>query len=82
MDSTASIMLMFNENLLYDISLLHNPKDISLSGGNFGAHQAGLLTIALHHLPLPKKGYYFHCDAMANIISMVRVSDPPYCYEH
>ena len=29
----------------------------------------------IYHLPLPKKGYFFHCDAVSNILSMVIVSD-------
>ena len=75
MDNVASIMLMFNEDLLDDISTLHNPKDIHVGSGNFQANQTGLLTKSLHHLPLPKEEYHFHCDDVANIVSMSIVSD-------
>lgn len=37
MDSTASIMLMFNKDLLDNISLLYDSKHISSGSGNFGA---------------------------------------------
>lgn len=75
MDSTASIMLMFNGDLLDTISTLHNLKIIHAGGGNFEANQTGSLTKALHHLPLPKDGYHFHPDAVANLVSMAVVSD-------
>ena len=68
-------MLIFVEYLLENISILRNSKCISLRSGNFGAQHTGLLTATLHHLPLPKEGYYFHFDAVANVLSMARVSD-------
>ena len=75
MDSVASIMLMFNGDLLDVISTLHNPKGINAGGGNFQANQTGSLTKALYHLPLPKEGYHFHPDPVANLVSMSVVSN-------
>lgn len=75
MDNAASIMLMFNGVLLDTISTLHNPNIIHAGSGNFQANQTGLLTKVLYHLLLPKEGYHFHPDAMANLVSMVVVFD-------
>ena len=75
MDSGASIPLIFNDNFLDNISQLKCSKSINLGGRQFQSTHRGSLTEALHHLPLPKKGYFFDPDAMANILSMARVSD-------
>lgn len=66
---------MFNGDLLDAISMLHNPKDIHAGSVNFQATQTGSLTKALHHVPLPKDGYYFHPDAVVNLVLMTVVSN-------
>lgn len=75
MDSTVSIMLMFNGNLLDAISTLHSPTGIHFGGRNFHATQSGSLTKPIHHLPLPKDKYHFHPKAVTNLVSMAIVSD-------
>ena len=75
LDSAASIPLIFNDNFLDKISQLKRSKLINLGGGQFPAKHHGSLTEALQHLPLPKEGYFFHPDAVANILSMAKVSD-------
>lgn len=73
MDTTVSTMLIFNEDFLDVIFTLHNPK--GMCGGNFQANQTVSLTKALHHLLLPKEGYYFHPDSLTIIVSMAILSD-------
>ena len=75
MDSGASVMLMFNGNLLDAISTLCNQKGVLTDGGNFHTNQTNLLASALHHLPLPKDSYLFNPDVVGNLIFMAVVSD-------
>ena len=75
MDSGASIPLIFNRDLLDNILPLKYFKKINSGGGNFKSKLGGSLTKALHHLPLPKKGYFYNPDAVANLLSMAKVSN-------
>ena len=76
LDSVASIPLIFNKDLLDNISPLKCSKHIHSGGGHFQLiDHGGLLTVALQHLPLPKDRYFFHPDAVANILLMAKVSD-------
>ena len=75
MDSGASISILFNRYFLDYILPLTRFKEINSGGGQFKSKFSRSLTKALHHLPLPKKGYLYNQDAVANILSMAKVSD-------
>ena len=67
LDSGASIHLLFNRETLEDIEPLEETKSIATgSAGGLELSQIGSLSKTFEHLPLPKKGYYFDTNAMAN----------------
>lgn len=66
---------MFNGDLHHNISMLHNPKGIHTSGGNFKATQTDSLIKALNYLLLPKDGYHFYPDVVENLVLMTVVSN-------
>ena len=74
LDSGASLCLFTNPNLLQQ---LHDAKHISIhcGGTSFNATKTGSLCESLKHLPLPKDGYYFHADGVANLLSLSMVAE-------
>ena len=75
MDSGALIPLISNKDFLDNILPLERSKEINLGGCQFQLRLRGSLSKALHHLPLPKKGYFYDPDAVINLLSMAKVSD-------
>ena len=54
LDSGASVHILFNRELMGDMTLLDTPLNISGAGLNIKLHEAESLHEALRHLPLPR----------------------------
>ena len=64
---------MFNENLLDKIDKLPNAVHIKASGSDINLLEGGVLHNDLSYLLLPKLGYYYDKDALANLLSLAFV---------
>ena len=59
-----------------DIEPLEEVKLVATgSVGGLELHHIGTLSKAFEHLPLPKKGYYYDQNAMANLLSLGQLAD-------
>ena len=73
LDSGASISIMFNKNLLEKINKLPNAAHIKAGGSNINLLEGGVLHDDLGYLLLPKSGYYYDKNALANLLSLACV---------
>ena len=64
---------MFNKNLLNKIDKLTNTAYIKAGGSNINLSEGGVLHNDLSYLLLPKLGYYYDKDALANLLSLACV---------
>ena len=65
---------MFFIDLIEDIQYTANPKEVTTGGCmKLFYEQMGNLKSILRHLPLPAENYYYHENAVANLLSLGRV---------
>ena len=74
-DSGASNSMLFNREVLDDIDKLNNPKRVACGGNDIEIHELGCLKKALQHLPLPKDGYYYDKNVVANLLSLGKIAN-------
>ena len=74
LDSAASVNVFYNKDLIEDIQYTANPKEVTTGGcTKLFYEQMGNLNSILRHLPLPAENYYYHENAVANLLSLGRV---------
>ena len=74
LDSAASVNVFYNKDLIEDIWYTANPKEVTTGGyAKLFYEQMGKLTSILKHLPLPAENYYYHKNAVVNLISLGKV---------
>ena len=74
LDSEASVNVFYNKDLIEDIWYTANPKKVTtVSCAKLFYKQMGKLTSMLKHLALPAENYYYHKNAVANLISLGQV---------
>ena len=66
----ASSHIVFNCNYLDNITTLDKPKLITCGRANMDIPEMGSLNKVLEHLPLPKHGYYYDENIVANLLSL------------
>ena len=74
LDSAAYVDVFYNKDLIEDIRYTTNPKEVTTGGcTKLFYEQMDKLTSILKHLQLPADNYYYHEDAVANLISLGQV---------
>ena len=71
----ASNSMLFDWEALGTIEKLENPKKVACGGNNINIRELGSLKKALDHLPLPKDGYYYNKNVVANLLSLGRIAN-------
>ena len=75
LDSGAFINIFYNRYLIEYIQFLDNPHEVTTRGCiKMKYNQVGSLYSLLRHLLLPMDEYYFHASAVANVVSLGRIS--------
>ena len=69
MDSGASSSMLFNQELV-DIKELNRPYKVACGGLDMQLNKIGSLKKVFEHLPLPKNGYYYDKNMIANLLSL------------
>ena len=67
--------MLFNREVLGDIDKLDNSKKIACGGNDIEIHELGCLKKALQHLPLPKDGYYYDENVVANLLFLGKIAN-------
>ena len=85
LDSGVSLCLFTHPDLLQQRQDTKRPIPIHCGGTSFHTTKTGRLCDDLKHLPLPKDGYYYHENGVANLLSLAIVaakkqSSIGYCY--
>ena len=74
MHSAVSVNVFYNKDLIEDIQYTANPKEVTTGDcTKLFYKQMGKLNSILKHLPLPAENYYYHKNAVANLISLGQV---------
>ena len=74
LDRAASVNVIYNKDLIEDIRYTENPIEVTTGGcTKLFYEQMGKLNYILKPLPLPAENYYYHENAVANLLSLGQV---------
>ena len=74
-DSGTSNHVVFSADHLDDIQELDDPLQLTCGGNDINMTQLGSLIKALGHLVLPKQGYNYNQNVVANLLSLGKTTD-------
>ena len=74
MDSGATSSMIFNREMV-DIEELERPYKVVCGGSDIQVNEIGSLKKVFEHLPLPKNGYNYDENTVANLLSLGRIAN-------